>query len=239
MKKLALLLVLLITVACNTAEPETVSEAADSAPTATESPTSIPATDIPPPTAVPPTDTPAPTNTPEPTNTAVPTATSSPTPVPTATPSPTPIPPDPIIINTEETAADGCPLIELNPETWNPLTAAYNGGSDPFFQFHTQNESFFFNLELYTVYGASWTGQLGSFVPNCNGNGLCIYILPDNTNPYWATAGEISINALEQVDGTLTFPVEIIMSNLTMNPVPGSQSTGCYNIAEMSVIIEE
>jgi len=234
-KYLALILVLLITVACNTAEPETVSEAADPAPTDTP----ISATDLPPPTAVPPTDTPAPTNIPEPTNTAVPTATSSPTPAPTATPSPTPIPPEPIVINTEETADDGCPLIELNPETWNPLTATYNGGSDPYFQFHTQDESFFFSVELYTVYGASWTGQLGSFVPNCNGNGLCIYIVPDNTNPYWATAGDITINALEQVDGTLTFPVEITMSNLTMNPVPGSSSSGCYHINEMTVTIEE
>jgi hypothetical protein len=235
-KYLVLFLILFTVVACNTAEPETVSEAPDPTPTATESPTSIPATDTPvptatePPTAVPPTNTPVP-----PTDTPVPTD----TPEPTATSSPTPIPPDPIIINTEETADDGCLLIELNPETWNPLFAAYNSGSDPFFQIHTQDESFYFNLELYTVYGASWTGQLGSFVPNCNGNGLCIYIVPDNSNPYWATAGEISINTLEQVDGALIFPVEITMNNLTMNPVPGSGSTGCYHIDEIAITIEE
>jgi hypothetical protein len=228
-KYLALILILLAIVACTSAEPDVVSEVTEPAPTNTP----IPATDIPAPTAtetaVPPTDTPAPTNTPEPT------ATSSPTPTPTATP------PDPIVISTDETAADGCPLIELNPESWQPLFAAYHGGGDPYFQFHTQaEESFHFNLEMYTVYGAGWTGQLGSFVPDCSGsNGLCVYIVPDNTNPYWATAGEISINALEQVDGALTFPVDITLSNLTMNPVPGSGSPGCFHIDELAVKIEK
>lgn len=229
MKKfLALILILLPIVACTSTEPETISEVTEPAPT--DAPSQ--ATDIPAPTA---TDTAVPpTNTPEPTNTAVPTATSSPTPSPTATP------PDPIVINAEETAADGCPLIELNPESWLPLFAGYHGGSDPYFQFHTQaDETFHFNLEMYTVYGASWTGQLGNFVPNCNGNGLCVYIVPDNTNPYWATAGEISINALEQIDGTLTYPVDITLSDLTMEPVPGSGSAGCYHIDELAVKIEE
>lgn len=80
------------------------------------------------------------------------------------------------------------------------------------------------------VLGASWTGQLGTFTPDCNGNGLCVYLLPDAVNAYWATAGDMEIVSLEEIDGVLTLPLEINFSNLTLEPVPGSSAPGCYHI---------
>ncbi len=219
----------------NLAEAEV--EATEVAPTETAVPpteTLVPLTDTPVPTEtpVPPTETPIPpTETPLPTETPVP-------PTDTPVPTETPIPPDPIVIG-EETAVDGCPIVELNPESWNPLYAAYNATSDPFFHFHSIDEVFYFNVEMYTAYGAAWTGELGTFAPDCNGTGICVYLVPDNINPYWATAGDIEIVELEQVDGALSELVEINMSNLTMMPVPGSQSTGCYHVEAVSILIGE
>ena len=172
-----------------------------------------------------------------------------PSPVPTDTPPPptptevppteTPVPPDPIVINSDVLADDGCPIVELNTTSWGPLYAAYNAGSDPFFHFHDNEEGFYFNAEFYTQYGAGWTGELGTFAPDCNANGICVYLVPDDVNPFWATAGEVTITALEQVDGTISRPVEIEMTNLTMNPVPGSSSEGCFHVDAVSILIEE
>ena len=141
----------------------------------------------------------------------------------------------------EEIGPDSCPLVEFNPAAWQPLYSAYNTGGDPFFHIHTNEAAgtFYFNLELYTVYGPSWTGQLGTFTPDCNANGLCVYLVPDAVNPYWVTAGEMEIVALSQVDGVFTAPLEINFNGLTLEPVPGSSSTGCYHIESLSVHIEE
>jgi hypothetical protein len=170
---------------------------------------------------------------------AVPTATSVP---PTETPMPpteTPVPLDPIEINMDELADDGCPMVTLNTGSWAPLHAAYTEGSDPFYQFHDNEPGFYFNVELYTVYGSGWTGQTGTFKPNCNSNGICIYLVPDDANPYLATDGEITITSLAQDSGTLQKPVKISMTQLTLKPVPGSSSTGCYHVDEVSIEIGE
>jgi hypothetical protein len=182
-------------------------------------------------TAPPPTATTPPTATPEPTATPVP---PTPTEVP-PTPTETPIPP-PIVIGTE-TAADGCTLLELNPVAWSPLYRAYNPGSDPFFHIHTKDPGFFFGMELYTVYGAGWTGQLGTFETDCTANGICVYVAPSPPGPYLADAGEIEIVALSQVDGVVQLPIELILRNLTFQPVPGGGATGCYHVDEVIITI--
>jgi hypothetical protein len=182
------------------------------------------------PTTVPPTETTAPA-----TATSVPpTATEVP---PTATATEIP---DPIVVS-DETAADGCQLVELNPGTWSPLYNAYNGGSDPFFHIHSQEGpgTFFFSLEFYTIYGSGWTGQTGDFEPNCDTHGICIYLVPDAVNPYIATAGSVEVVALSQTDGALDFPVEVHLSDMTFMPTPGSGSPGCVHVEAVSFLIEE
>lgn len=118
------------------------------------------------------------------------------------------------------------------------MQAAYNAGADPFYQFHDNEAGFYFNVELYTVYGPGWTGQLGSFATNCNSNGICVYLVPDDAHAYLATAGEIDIVSLGQQGGVLQKPVDLTMRDLTLKPVPGSQSEGCFHIEEVSIQID-
>ena len=114
-------------------------------------------------------------------------------------PTETPIPADPIEINADETTDGECALVRLNTESWGPMYAAYNATSDPFFQFHDNEDGFYFNVELYTVYGSGWKGETGTFNTNCTTNGICVYLVPDDKNPYLAISGEISIETLAQV----------------------------------------
>lgn len=192
---------------------------------ATDTPEVAPANTAVPPTAtsVPPTEVP-------PTATDVP-----PTEVP---PTGTPLP-DPIVIG-GGTADDGCTLVDLNPESWSPLTFEYITGADPLFHIFSNDEDIFhFAIELYTVYGPSWTGQTGTFPPDCNVNGICIYLVPDAVNPYWATDGEVEINELSETGGDIELPIDIRLSGLTFEPVPGSSSTGCYHVDEIEIQVEE
>jgi hypothetical protein len=119
------------------------------------------------------------------------------------------------------------------------MFASFNATSDPFYQFHDNEDGFYFNVELYTVYGAGWKGQTGSFKTDCNANGICVYLVPDDKNPYLATAGEIAIDSLSQEGGTLQKPVLIGMSNLTFKPVPGSKSEGCFHVENVTIDIED
>jgi hypothetical protein len=159
-------------------------------------------------------------------------------------PSATSVPPtetplaDPIVILQDQLAEDGCPRVELDTASWNPMHAAYNTGSDPFYQFHDNEDGFYFNVELYTVYGPGWTGQLGTFDTDCTRNGICVYLVPDDEHAYLATEGEITIEDLSQQSGVLQMPVKLTMRNLTLEPVPGSQSEGCYHVEEVEIEIE-
>lgn len=189
-----------------------------------------------------PTATTVPSDTPKPTETSVPpTATEAPptetatAPPPTATATATA---EALVIGSE-TAADGCTLVSLNPAAWSPLYTAYNPGSDPFFHIHTTDEGFFVNLELYTVFGAGWTGETGVFETDCTANGICVYLVPVPGSPYLASAGEIEITALSQTDDVLDFPIDLSLRDLTFDPVPGSSSTGCYHVEEVRILVEE
>ncbi len=192
--------------------------------------TAVPALDPVTPTPTNPPPSPTPTNLP-------PTATA--TVAATATATATAVPQgDAIEINPDEAAEDGCLKVDLNTAVWSPLTALFNSGSDPFYQFHTNEPDFYFNIELYTVFGPSWTGQTGAFPPDCNGNGICVYLVPDNANAYWATAGEVTINALSETDGAIVGDVDIRLTDLTMEPVPGTNGEGCFHIDEAAIQIQ-
>ena len=190
-----------------------------------------------------PTEDPTPTLAPEaaPPDTEVPAATEPPPTETETSAADTPVPAEPIEIDPDQVADDGCPVAVLNTESWGPMHASYNAGSDPFFHFHdneNENENgFYFNVELYTAYGAGWTGQTGTFETDCDSNGICVYLVPDDVNPYLATVGEIAIDSLSQEGGTLLEPVQLTISNLTLQPVPGSSSTGCFHINEVSISI--
>ena len=160
---------------------------------------------------------------------------------PTTTPAPPTSTPEPaIIIDSTALAADNCPMVTLNTAGWAPLAAMYNGGSDPFFQIHDNESGFYFNIELYTVYGPGWTGQTGEFATDCSRNGICVYLVPDDKNPYLASkTGVISITVLAQTNGQLQKPVDLLLKNLTLKPVPGSSSTGCYHVDEVVIQIPE
>jgi hypothetical protein len=101
------------------------------------------------------------------------------------------------------TAADGCTPVMLNPASWQPLFAAYKPGSDPFFHIHSNEEGFFFNIELYTVYGPGWTGQ---------GYGLHgerhLRLHRSRRKRLSGGCGPDRDRILIQTDGTLDYPVK-------------------------------
>ena len=154
-------------------------------------------------------------------------------------PTETPIPPGPIEIIVDDVNDEGCVIVKLNTESWGPLYASYNATSDPFYQFHDNEDGFYFNIELYTVYGSGWKGETGTFDTNCRTNGICVYLVPDNTNPFLAASGEIVIDTLAQTDGTLQKPAAFSLNNLTFKPVPGSGSEGCYFVESLSLMVED
>ncbi len=222
---IAFILLLIVLLGCNflssptDALPPTVVLELEAPLADTEAPaaTEIPPTEV----AAPPTEAEAP-----------PTETTTP-------PTEIPVTAESIEISTDQLADDGCPLVVLNTDSWAPMSASYNAGDDPLYQFHDNEEGFYFNVELYTVYGAGWTGQSGTFAVDCNASGICVYLVVDDVNPYLATAGEIVIDSLSQEGNSLQRPVQISMTNLTMQPTPGSTSPGCFHIDDVSITIED
>ena len=141
----------------------------------------------------------------------------------------------PITIMAGETSADGCTLVELNTQNWGPISKGYTAGADPFFQLHDNEEGFYFNAELYTVYGSGWTGQTGTFALDCSKNGICVYLVPDDVNSYLANSGTVQIDSLSQQGGSVTSPVDVTFQNASFYPAEGSKGQGCYHINEVQL----
>lgn len=90
---------------------------------------------------------------------------------------------------------------------WDAVGGTYIPGAgsadDPFFHIHsnTEPDGFFLGLELYTVYGAGWTGQTGTFPIDCGGTGICVHFSigegPDLGADFLA-AGNLTINQLDE-----------------------------------------
>ena len=141
----------------------------------------------------------------------------------------------PITIMESEASADGCTLVELNTQNWGPISKGYTSGADPFFQLHDNEEGFYFNAELYTVYGPGWTGQTGTFALDCSKNGICVYLVPDDVNSYLANSGTVQIDSLLQQGGAITGPVDVTFQNASFYPAEGSKGQGCYHINEVQL----
>lgn len=115
-----------------------------------------------------------------------------------------------------EPAADGSVPVTLDPAAWSGLYSGFSENSgDPLHQLHSEGEdSLYFNVELYTAYGAGWTGDIGTFATDCEANGICVYLDADGTGTAAAVladaSGEIEIRQIEGgYDMTLrnlTFP---------------------------------
>ena len=101
----------------------------------------------------------------------------------------------PLTIESDRPGPDGCPTVELDTSGWGALTANWHDGDDPFFQIHDNEPGFYANLEAYTVWGDDWTGQAGTFAPDCNGTGLYFWLVPDDEHAFLATAGEVDVVA--------------------------------------------
>lgn len=91
----------------------------------------------------------------------------------------------------------------------NPFYAAADPtASDPFFHIHSDAgvDGPYFSVELYTVWGAAWTGDTGIFEISCSdpntSTGICPYFDPDGPGPMgvlggdFMTTGAIQINEL-------------------------------------------
>ena len=106
--------------------------------------------------------------------------------------------------------AGGATPLTVNNDCLDPLFFAFNqNGGDPFWHIHTQQDDTFISLELYTAYGPSWTGELGTFPLDCNVPwGLCLIFDPDGAGPepvlMWGT-GEITIDRLDEGGYDVTF----------------------------------
>lgn len=102
-----------------------------------------------------------------------------------------------------EPGADGSVPVTLDPSVWSGLYSGFSDNAgDPLHQLHSEGEDgFYFNVELYTVYGAGWTGETGTFATDCDANGICVYLDSDGTGPAPAVLagadGEIEIRQIE------------------------------------------
>ena len=57
-------------------------------------------------------------------------------------------------------------------------------------------------VELYTVFGASWTGELGTFPTDCTTHGICVYLDPDGTGPLVGSGPGSGTLTVIQLDGS-------------------------------------
>jgi hypothetical protein len=133
----------------------------------------------------------------------------SPTSGPEPSESPEPAGP-PITLSDPDDA--GVVTIGIDSAQLEPLFFEFNeqNASDPFWHIHTDQTDLYVGIELYTVYGAGWTGQLGTFALDCGASGICVYVDPDGAGPAGAlgpaSAGSIVITQLDDAgyDVTLT-----------------------------------
>jgi hypothetical protein len=93
------------------------------------------------------------------------------------------------------TTVAGAPALAINDAgevriEWAGVTqvsylAPVPNATDPLFFVHNEpnTDGFYLGLEAYTVFGAGWTGQLGTFAIDCENNGICLHFDPDGPGP--------------------------------------------------------
>jgi len=141
-----------------------------------------------------------------------------------------------IDIDDERAGPDGCPTATLDSSTWSPIHASWNGGADPFFHLHSQESAFYFSVELYTEYGAGWTGDVGTFAPDCGANGICVYLASDDFGVFRATAGDVDVVTLSHSSGSIDRPAEVHFRDLTLVATEDGGGEGCLHVEEASLI---
>lgn len=122
---------------------------------------------------------------------------------------------DPPATDAPTTVAE--PVIAITPTDtgftieWAALGAApfyaEVGGGDPYFHIHNipATDGFFFSLEMYTVYGSTWSGELGTFDIGCApaSTGICAHFDPDGPGPLtdlgvdFLATGSVTIEQLD------------------------------------------
>jgi len=135
---------------------------------------------------------------------------------------------------TSETGPDGCPVVALEPTVWNPIYAAYVGGDDPYFHLHSTEDVLYFGAEMYTGYGPGWTGQQGTFDPDCGDNGICVYLVPDGQTVTRAVAGDVDVVSLTEVGGTLQRPAELVFRDMTFEGTEEGSDV-CFHVEEVTL----
>lgn len=157
--------------------------------------TTAPATEVPATTEAPTESLPPATEAPA-TTEAPPPATEAPATTEAATP--TTMAPTAIIIG--EPDAEGVIAMSVDGGRLAPLFDEFMEGDDPLFLIHTQQEDIFVGVEMYTVFGPAWAGELGTFPTDCTTHGICVYLDPDGTGPLVGGGpgeGEITITQLD------------------------------------------
>ncbi len=136
----------------------------------------------------------------------------------------------------DELGPDGCPIVTLDPSQWRPLHGSFTGGADPYFHLHSQEDVLFFGAEFYTAYGAGWTGEIGTFAPDCGANGICTYLVPDGETVTRAVAGAVDVIALTEVGGQLQRPAAVTFREMTF--VGTEDDSVCFHVEEVTLAID-
>ncbi len=138
---------------------------------------------------------------------------------------------------TDRTTEDGCTEVELDAASWAPLSVSFQAnGSDPFYHLHDNQIGFYFNVELYTVYGDAWTGQAGTFPTDCGTHGICVYLCPSDTTCYLADGtGSVTLPAPSHSGSSVDAPLDLSFVDLTFRAMPPSTDEACYYAAEVAI----
>lgn len=141
-----------------------------------------------------------------------------------------------VLIDADSGGPDGCPIVTLDPSAWRPLHGSFTAGSDPFFHLHSTEDVLFFGAELYTDYGAGWTGQAGTFAPDCSANGICVYLVPDGHAVTRAVAGDVDVISLSEANGELQRPAEVTFRDMTF--VGTEDPSVCFHVEEVTLALD-
>ncbi len=109
------------------------------------------------------------------------------------------MPPDAIVIGDPDD--EGNVAVAIDGDQLDPLFDGFTAGADPFYLVHTQQDDIFVSVELYTVFGDGWTGELGTFPADCTTHGICVYLDPDGTGPLVGGGPGTGTVTVVQLDG--------------------------------------
>lgn len=126
-----------------------------------------------------------------------------------------------------QVADDGSVVIDWESLEGVSFSAPVPSATDPLFFVHNDpaRDGFFLGLEAYTVYGAGWTGQLGTFAIDCEANGICLHFDPDGDGPGidlgfdFAATGTIEFVRAD-IDGFEAILTDVAFSDGTTIPGP-------------------